>query len=861
MAYSEALPKEQIPLGCQLCESEKKIEWKCNDCNLFMCDQCKDGVHFRIAKDHKLLNIKEIGEHEDSWNSFAFSKLNCQDHPNQPCSLYCKTCSNVICLKCIVKVHNGHDFVDEEEFCDKKEVLQEGQKKVQSNLSKLSCRKGKMMAPEEAENPKLLQIKQNIMDHKKNLCKIMEIYADNLVHDANQQFGTLKQEEGTKIDKEIQNMHAKNEALESIIKSRDFMKFLSDFDKLYVSLNENMLQDTSNISSLPNFVPAEFTVLNFGTLEGNLSHAKFKVTNQWTTELRNIHSIVRCLDSSLWIADNVNGLLQHVKLETDNVNLLSSFNSKVFGLVDISSCILLSTEETRLKKIDRGSSDIGDSVYSIAPLIARDVHVTKDEKVVITARSPGKAFSAKGRSVVLVNQPGKRFVKFDLFEYERYPKPLFTLPVRVASTSNGNICVVDTLEKDLRGRVVVIGQAGKVKGIYSGHDDVNSKDKPFKPQDILATPSDNILVTDWENHLIHILNHDGEFISYYNLKDIGIYYPHSLALSTSGHLYIGCTGSFIPFLKTFRGKLYKENNAFFVITNLIETPKQTIGICSEDPKVLGLTVQHPVSVLQEKYFQLEMVSFLQVLLLTGECNTTVGRCLIRAWCPVENGAAKAPEPPALLGSKDFTVFIKNNIQFPKFKVKRRNLLDFFNNSMLSSCRFNQNHPEDQYCPIFILNDIVNLTGSNYEEMAVSGGVIEIQIQWNCNLDLSESDCVPKYIFRRLDSSDYKISKGYNFRYAKYYKENDVEYRTLFKAFGIKFILSVTGEAGKFNLEPFLINVGSGLAILGMATVICDIVVLYFLKARNLYKDKKYLQVVGDDAYKQLDDQNDEDKSE
>ncbi|OPL33349.1 p2x 4 purinoceptor, partial [Mytilus galloprovincialis] len=192
---------------------------------------------------------------------------------------------------------------------------------------------------------------------------------------------------------------------------------------------------------------------------------------------------------------------------------------------------------------------------------------------------------------------------------------------------------------------------------------------------------------------------------------------------------------------------------------------------------------------------------------------------------------------------------------------RRNLLDFFNNSMLSSCRFNQNHPEDQYCPIFILNDIVNLTGSNYEEMAISGGVIEIQIQWNCNLDLSESDCVPKYIFRRLDSSDYKISKGYNFRYAKYYKENDKEYRTLFKAFGIKFILSVTGEAGKFNLEPFLINVGSGLAILGMATVICDIVVLYFLKARNLYKDKKYLQVVGDDAYKQLDDQNEEDKSE
>ncbi|XP_076106813.1 P2X purinoceptor 4-like isoform X2 [Mytilus galloprovincialis] len=286
----------------------------------------------------------------------------------------------------------------------------------------------------------------------------------------------------------------------------------------------------------------------------------------------------------------------------------------------------------------------------------------------------------------------------------------------------------------------------------------------------------------------------------------------------------------------------QENNAFFVITNLIETPKQTIGICSEDPKVLGSNCTTSSQCPAGKVLPAGNG------LLTGECNTTVGRCLIRAWCPVENGAAKIPEPPALLGSKDFTVFIKNNIQFPKFKVKRRNLPDNASDEFFQTCNYGS-HSID--CPILRLETIVREAGENYSAMAKEGGVIEIQIQWNCNLDLSESDCVPKYIFRRLDSSDYKISKGYNFRYAKYYKENDTEYRTLFKAFGIKFILSVTGEAGKFNLEPFLINVGSGLAILGMATVFCDIVVLYFLKARNLYKDKKYLQVVGDDAYKPI----------
>ncbi|XP_071180605.1 P2X purinoceptor 4-like isoform X2 [Mytilus edulis] len=286
----------------------------------------------------------------------------------------------------------------------------------------------------------------------------------------------------------------------------------------------------------------------------------------------------------------------------------------------------------------------------------------------------------------------------------------------------------------------------------------------------------------------------------------------------------------------------QENNAFFVITNLIETPKQTIGICIEDPKVLGSNCTTSSQCPTGKVLPAGNG------VLTGECNTTAGLCLIRAWCPVENGAAKAPDPPALLGSKDFTVFIKNNIQFPKFKVKRRNLPDNASDEFFQTCNYGSNSKD---CPILRLETIVREAGENYAAMAKEGGVIEIQIQWNCNLDLSVSECVPKYKFRRLDSSDYKISKGYNFRYAKYYKENDVEFRTLFKAYGIKFILSVTGEAGKFNFEPFMINVGSGLALLSIATVVCDIVVLYFLKARSLYKDKKYLQVVGDDAYKPI----------
>lgn len=47
---------------------------------------------------------------------------------------------------------------------------------------------------------------------------------------------------------------------------------------------------------------------------------------------------------------------------------------------------------------------------------------------------------------------------------------------------------------------------------------------------------------------------------------------------------------------------------------------------------------------------------------------------------------------------------------------------------------------------------------------LQGGVIGVIINWNCDLDLSESECNPKYSFRRLDPKYDPASSGYNFRY-------------------------------------------------------------------------------------------------
>lgn len=47
---------------------------------------------------------------------------------------------------------------------------------------------------------------------------------------------------------------------------------------------------------------------------------------------------------------------------------------------------------------------------------------------------------------------------------------------------------------------------------------------------------------------------------------------------------------------------------------------------------------------------------------------------------------------------------------------------------------------------------------------IKGGVIGINIEWNCDLDKAASECHPHYSFSRLDNKLSKsASSGYNFR--------------------------------------------------------------------------------------------------
>ncbi|XP_054648208.1 P2X purinoceptor 3a isoform X1 [Dunckerocampus dactyliophorus] len=274
---------------------------------------------------------------------------------------------------------------------------------------------------------------------------------------------------------------------------------------------------------------------------------------------------------------------------------------------------------------------------------------------------------------------------------------------------------------------------------------------------------------------------------------------------------------------------------FCIMTKLIITENQFQGKCAETQKIYNCSTDDDC--------QQHLGSILTNGRITGVClpNMTEsgGQCEIEGWCPAENDSID-PEP--MLDVENFTIFIKNSIRFPLFNIIRGNFPSNMTSNEIKRCTYDPD--TSPFCPIFRVGDVLKFTGQNVSSLA-KGGEIGINIEWKCNLDLSIEYCTPKYSFTRLDAPFAKnaVSKGFNFRFAKYFKEqNDTEFRTLHKAFAIRFDVMVTGVAGKFDTIPTLINVVAAFTSIGLGTVLCDLILLNFLKGADQYKAKKFEEV-------------------
>ncbi|XP_068937485.1 P2X purinoceptor 7-like [Petaurus breviceps papuanus] len=287
-----------------------------------------------------------------------------------------------------------------------------------------------------------------------------------------------------------------------------------------------------------------------------------------------------------------------------------------------------------------------------------------------------------------------------------------------------------------------------------------------------------------------------------------------------------------------------QGNSFFVITNFLTTEGQRQGICPEYPTEntccssdqdckKGRTDPLSKGVQTGNCIKYNLTSDHPKIRDVPEICKHQKTCEISAWCPIEP-IKEAPRPALLASAENFTVLIKNSIHFPGHNYSTRNIHPGTN----IACTFHKTLKPD--CPIFRLGDILQETGENFSSVAIHGGIVGIEIYWDCNLDAWFHSCSPKYSFRRLDNKMTKKSLqpenswlasvlSGSFRYAKYYMEGGQEKRTLIKAFGIRFDIQVFGTGGKFDIIHLIVYMGSTLSYFGLATMLIDFLIQMYTK--------------------------------
>ncbi|VDI54666.1 Hypothetical predicted protein [Mytilus galloprovincialis] len=522
MALSKSLSQEQIQITCQLCEiPNKKIIWKCKDCDLLMCGNCRENIHSKVktSGDHQIMNITDIGTKENGENeNVILSNIKCKTHQHQTCCLFCKECSKVVCPICITDAHNGHKLQNLIEAYDEKiKHSNDRQEQIILMLEEIGIREKELTEIESDRHLKHREAKQAIQIEKEILVETMNRSEEELFEQLDRELETSD----LYVDREKRQLEKSKVSLierrENALKLNSFVQIL---EHQLVSDNELLQTRTDKGYNISHFVPATTKFLNLGTLKTEtmialqktpMANVIMKVEKKAKTELRSIHSIVICNDNPIWIADSKNGILQKVVLGEEDILILLNIQLVVFSMVVVpSGDILLATGDSVLKNINPKTGKQTNSIYSVYDQIITAVHLTEKNELIIGSRSKGIRYAPEGSKVLIAMNLDR-------------------------GNSKGNVGVVDWLSDAGNGRVVILSPTGGILHTYDGQPEAEIS----LFGGIVATKEDNFIVNDAVSHILHILNSDGEYVCRFDTTSIGIKLPCCLAFSESGKLYIG----------------------------------------------------------------------------------------------------------------------------------------------------------------------------------------------------------------------------------------------------------------------------------------------------------------------------------
>lgn len=263
------------------------------------------------------------------------------------------------------------------------------------------------------------------------------------------------------------------------------------------------------------------------------------VFNSYVTDARGIHTLLSADDDIVYYICNQpkeNSKFVKAKLLKASMKTLQSMDLQLFDMSINNKQEILCTKVGTTELFALSSDGEVKSVVNASPMILLSVHISKDNDLYIGLREPGPAFPLTDFSIRQVIVLGDKYERKATFETDKSGTKLVSYPARICTDSKHVIYIADWTNADKTGRIVAINRNGRIKFTYDGHASV----KQFFPFGIAVSQNDNIILSDYENDMLHVLNPKGQLIGLQDVYDINIEAPYTLAIDAEGFLLIGC---------------------------------------------------------------------------------------------------------------------------------------------------------------------------------------------------------------------------------------------------------------------------------------------------------------------------------
>ncbi|XP_056008562.1 tripartite motif-containing protein 2-like [Ostrea edulis] len=524
----------QEVLLCDLCETVP-LQSHCELCNINLCVNCAGKHVSDSSKRHKVVPFL----HRKSTPNYP----KCPKHADKQCEMYCEKCDIPVCITCITSgKHKGHDISDVlEKLSAKAESLQKDLEELESRIypryeemasdvqtekSELETKYGKLTTAADQQGEALHREVTAIVNQRKSDIQEMK----------NKHLSTLNKntEEITQKMAELKQIISD---LKSILKSNDV-----SLTSTYKSRNGEFRQLPPKVRvTLPSLSPQKINTeklremfgslspLSINTEHGDTMKSAEAVSSPPVKPMKSAEAVssppVKPLLDEPRITDTIDTGYRH---RLYSVSCLSE--DQVWTCGDNETMNLLNLQSKLLTSIKTKSGDTptdiavtrdGDLVYTDS----NNINLIKNKQIqtVITLQGwrPLNVCNTSSDDLLVTmisdDREQSKVVRYSgstekqSIQFDDQGRPLYSsggLYKYLSENRNLDICVADWSVS----AVVVVNQSGKLRFRYTGHP--SNTEQSFDPRGITTDSQSHILTADYNNHRIHILDQDGQFLRY-----------------------------------------------------------------------------------------------------------------------------------------------------------------------------------------------------------------------------------------------------------------------------------------------------------------------------------------------------------